>query len=342
MRIILHLDLDAFFAAVEEREDPSLRGKPVVIGADPKSGRGVVSTGNYEARKYGIRSATPITWAYKKCPTAIFLPVRMKLYAQVSKKVMAIIKKYSPKFQKVGIDEAFLDVSDQGSFLKARKLAWKLQNEIKQKEKLTCSIGIGPNKLIAKIASDFNKPFGITVVTKNKVKEFLYPLNIRKLPGIGPKGEKALNEHGIEKLRDIIKAGRTKIVELFGDSWGNHIFDAANGESESEVEPRGEAKSIGVQRTFLKDTMDKKVINDKMKKLVDEVHSDFLHSGFSGFKTVTIKVRYQDFETHTKAKSLIEASPDRDAIWNLVKQLMRDVNWKRKIRLLGVTLTKLE
>jgi len=194
-RIILHVDMDSFFASVEVRENPALKVKPLVVGADPKGGkgRGVVSTCSYEARKYGIRSGMPISCAFHLCPDAVFLPVNFELYIRVSKKVMEILKRYADTFEQVGIDEAFLDISSGGTLETASHLAQKIKEEIYEREKLTCSISIGPTKIVAKIASDFRKPDGLTLVDLEHVEEFLFSLKVGKIPGIGRKTEFALN-----------------------------------------------------------------------------------------------------------------------------------------------------
>ncbi|MDH5267956.1 MAG: DNA polymerase IV, partial [Candidatus Bathyarchaeota archaeon] len=198
--------MDQFFAAVEERKHPEYKGKPVVVGADPKKGkgRGVVSTCNYEARKFGIHSAMPISRAWKRCPEAIYLPVNFKLYIKASSRIMAILRKYADKFEQWGLDEAFLDVSSKArNFGEARKLAEKIKQEIEGSEALACSIGVGPNKLVAKIASDFEKPNGLTVVEENEVENFLAPLPVRKLLWVGKKTEQRLNAIGIRTIGDL-------------------------------------------------------------------------------------------------------------------------------------------
>jgi len=196
-RVIMHIDLDAFFAACEENRRPELKGKPVVVGADPKKGegRGVVSTCNYPARKYGIHSGMPITWAYRRCAYAVFLPVDMALYGKTSRRVMHLFKKYAKKFEQTSVDEAFLDVSNLG-YEKTEKLSREIKKELRERENLTCSIGIAPNMLLAKIASEFQKPNGLTTVRPYEVKMFLYTLPVRALLGVGPKMEVSLKKIG--------------------------------------------------------------------------------------------------------------------------------------------------
>src|SRR3989338_3591427 len=235
MRIVGHLDMDAFFAAVEERDHKWLRGKPIVVGADPKGGegRGVVSTANYKAREYGVHSAMPISKAFKLCPRCIFLAGNFKKYTEVSDRIMKILRKFSQVVETAGVDEAYFiltsDVqglsevrllkppkSDFELWKEAKKIAKKIKDEILEKEKLTCSIGIGPNKLIAKIASDFKKPDGLTVVQPNEVQKFLDPMPVRVIPGIGPKTERVLEEWKIGRIKDLRKTGKQKLVQRFG------------------------------------------------------------------------------------------------------------------------------
>src|SRR5512136_2822039 len=197
MRVILHVDVDAFFPSVEVREHPEFKGKPVVVGADPKEGkgRGVVSSASYEARKFGIRSALPISRAWKLCPDCIYLRPHFDLYVPASNSIMRILKSHADKFEQGGIDEAYLDISIKvKDFDEAAEFAKRLMEEVLEKERLTCSIGVAPNKLVAKIASDFKKPYGLTVVRDEDVKDFLFPLAVRKIPGVGPKTDRALKD----------------------------------------------------------------------------------------------------------------------------------------------------
>jgi len=205
MRIILHVDMDCFFAQVEERESPEIKGKPVIVGSDPKEGkgRGVVATSNYLARAFGIHSAMPISIAYRKCPEAVFMPPRMDSYKEASMAVMEIFRSYADKFQQVSIDEAYLDISHIDDYDAARVLAEKIKKEVLEKEKLTCSIGIGPNKLVSKIAANENKPDGLTVVLPENVNVFLDPMPVRKLHGIGPKSAERLNSLGLETIKHL-------------------------------------------------------------------------------------------------------------------------------------------
>lgn len=362
-RIILHVDMDALFTAAEEREHPELKGKPVVVGANPKDGhgRGVVSTANYKAREYGIRSGMPISWAYSRCPDAVFLPVNMELYANISASIMVHLRKYADKFEhaqkpeisgmpkkrsffeQVSIDEAFLDVSSSQTFEKAKEIAEQIKKEIKEKEHLTCSVGIGSNKLIAKIASDYRKPDGLTIVTPSEVKAFLEPLNVRKLPGVGPKAEAAFKEMGILTIGQLAKADLNVLTTVFGNAWGDYLHRASEGIDEREVEESTEIKSVSRRITFEKDTKDRNAINKTLKELADQVTADLKAYGFATFKTITLIIRYEDFETHTKQKTLIEESADKEVISTIARDLATDfLSDPRKIRLVGVSVSRLK
>ena len=292
MKIIMHMDLDAFFAACEIKERPELAGKPVIIGADPKGGRGrgVVSTCSYEAREYSIHSGMPISRAYRLCPHAVFLPVNFELYWQVSSSIMNIARRYADKFQQSSIDEAFLDVSSYGSFEEAGRIAKKLKMDIFEKEKLTCSIGIGPNKLIAKIASDFRKPDGLTAVEENHVKDFLFPLPVRKLQGVGKRTEYILKEWGIDTIGDLANYDRNLLIENFG-KWGIYMHLLANGIDDSEVVEEEGIQSIGREVTFEEDTNDILILNETIDSISEDIYQIIKENGIL-FKTVTLKIRF--------------------------------------------------
>ncbi len=341
-RIILHVDMDSFFASVEVREKPELKGKPVVVGADPKGGkgRGVVSTCSYEARKYGIRSAMPISRAYKLCPTAVFLPVNFPLYIRASNEVMKILRNFAEKFQQTGIDEAYLDVSGAGSFEAARELALRIKNEIREKVKLTCSIGVGPSKIVAKIASDYKKPDGLTVVEPSKVLEFLSPLPVRKILGIGKKTEAELKTMGIETIGQLAGYDIQKLLSRFG-KWGLYMHELALGIDESEVREEECCKSISRETTFEEDTSEPEVLNATMDALAEDMHNSLIEEGFL-FRTVSIKVRYRGFVTHTRAHTLEHFTDDLNAIKENSKMLLKEFIKGEKIRLIGVRLANLE
>ena len=302
------------------REHPELKDKPVVVGADPKEGkgRGVVSSASYEARKFGIRSALPISRAWKLCPDCVYLRPHFDLYIPASNSVMKILRSHADKFEQGGIDEAYLDVSSQvKDFDEAREFAKRLMEEVLEKEKLTCSIGVAPNKMIAKIASDFKKPYGLTVVKEDEVKGFLFPLKVRKIPGVGPKTERSLKELGIETVADLASMKPEMLTRLFG-VWGTRLHEFANGIDNSEVIEEYETKSIGRDTTFEKDEDDEEQILQVLDGLAEEVHEDVIANGFK-FKTITVRVRYQHFDTYTRSKSLMFPTNDLDILKNNAK-----------------------
>jgi len=342
-RIIFHVDMDQFFAAVEENVHPETRGKPVVVGADPKGGkgRGVVSTCNYEARKYGIRSGMPITKAWRLCPQAVFLPVNIPLYLQVSSRIMDILSGYADKFESWGIDEAFLDVSSRvKDFEEAKMLALQIKRDIYEKEQMTCSIGVGPNKLVAKIASDFKKPDGLTVIEEKDVKAFLEPLDIDKLLWVGKKTARKLNALGIKTIGDLARYDPSVLAEKFGVV-GKQLYLYAQGIDRSEVGMRGEVKSIGRNITFEKDTSDWDFVLKVVDKLCEEVHKEVKEYNFL-FKTVTVTVRYENFETHTHSKTLPFLSNRLEDFKKAAHELMQPyLRPERKIRLVGARVSSL-
>jgi DNA polymerase IV (archaeal DinB-like DNA polymerase) len=343
MRIIMHVDLDAFFPSVEVRANPELEGKPVVVGADPKEGRGrgVVSSASYEARKYGIRSAMPISKAWRLCPDCIYLRPNFRLYAEASNNIMKILKNFADKFEQGGIDEAYLDISNRvKNFSEAGNLGRKMMEEVLIKESLTCSAGVGPNKMIAKIASDYKKPFGLTVVEEKDVKGFLFPLKVRSLPGVGPKTESNLNELGIETIGDLASTSPEMLTRLFG-VWGTRLHEFANGIDNSEVMEEYETKSVGRDVTFERDVDDEGQILGVLDELAEEVLEDVVANGFK-FKTITVRVRYQHFDTHIHSKSLPFPTDDLDILRNNAKRLMAPfLRDKRKVRLIGLRVSNL-
>jgi DNA polymerase IV (DinB-like DNA polymerase) len=337
-RIIFHLDMDHFFTAVEEREQPEYKGKPVIVGANPKEGkgRGVVSTSNYEARKFGIRSGMPISKAWKLCPEAIYLPVNYELYVKVSNEIMDILRKYTDKFEQWGIDEAFLDVTSKAKdYAEAEALAQRIKREIYEKEKLTCSIGIGPNKLVAKIASDFQKPDGLTIVKQEEVEKFLEPMPVRKLLWVGRKTEQKLKAMGIKTIGDLARYDPTVLAENFG-VMGTQVYLMAHGIDKSEVEERSEIKSISREITFEEDTSNFEFILNALDRLSDEVYKDVVKQDLY-FKTVTIKVRYENFETHTHSKTMPLITNNLRDLEKTTRELMQNyLRLDRKIRLVGL------
>ncbi len=356
MRIIAHVDMDAFYASVEARYNPDLRDRAVVVGADPKGGhgRGVVTAASYAARRYGIRSAMPISRAWRVAeaarrrgePEAVFIRDNRRLYVEVSGRIMAILASRADAFEEASIDEAYLDLSPLGSFGAAVERALALKREIGEREGLTCSIGLGPNKLVAKIASDFKKPDGLTVVEPAGVQDFLDPLPIRVIPGIGPKTERALHERGIRTVRDMRDVEEPHLTEWFG-GWGHDLHAKVRGISDSPVSNEWEPKSVGEQETFEVDTLDATFVLERARGLAREVFTRLERQGFRAFRTVTVTARFTTFRTHTRSHTLREPLTTEDALAAAAVELLlpfldaRENPRQRKIRLIGVRAEKL-
>ena len=340
MRRILHIDMDAFFAAVEEKRNPGLKGKPVVIGgAGDPSKRGVVSTANYEARKFGIHSALPLKTAHKLCPHAIFLPVDYEAYVAASAAFKSVLLTVATIMEDIGIDEAYLDISDHPDHHEV--IVQKIKSGILEKTGLTCSIGIAPNKLLAKIASDMQKPDGLTVFTGNDIAEKLWPLAIRKLYGIGPKTEEHLKAMKIETIGQLAAVAAHDLIAQFGVSYGQYLYEAARGIDESPLVTHWEPKSMSRETTFQRDVRDWQIIARTIAALSKEVVSDMTQSGYAA-RTVTLKIRFDDFHTVTRACSLECATASLESIRKTAFACLKRVELNRRVRLIGVRASNLE
>lgn len=342
MRIILHVDMDSFYAACETRENPSLKGKSLLIyigtGLSGKGiGRAVVSTASYEARKYGCRSGMSLSQARRKCPQATLVLANFALYEAVSEKIMAIFRKHADAVEVGGIDEAYLDVSSAGSYAKAEKIAADIKSDVLKQEKLTCSVGIGPNKLVAKMASDFQKPDGLTVVKPDKAQEFLGQFPVRKLFGIGPKTEQKLKEaFAVETVEQLRKVSKKSLIEIFGNSYGEYLYDASRGIDDTPLEEHPVQKSFGREVTFEKDTADKIELEAALSQLSKDVHKMVNNAGFK-YRTVTLVIRYENFEQHTAAKSMDEPTKELQPILDFSKELLKPfLEDDKMIRKIGV------
>jgi len=342
-RYIAHVDMDAFFASVEQRDDPALRGRPVIVGADPKGGkgRGVVAACSYEARKFGIHSAMPISIAYNKCPQAAFLSGNMSKYADVSREIMVILETFTPDIEPVSIDEAFMDIT--GSFHHfGTPLATcrKIKAVILEKTGLIASIGLAPNMMTAKIASDIGKPDGLVEIKQRDLLSFLHPLPIRKLWGIGEKTALSLKNIGIETIGDIAKRGMPEIEHAFGKN-GLHIWQLANGVDPRRVEPTDTVKSISNEYTFDRDTRETHALLDALMRLSEKVSHRLRADGFKG-KTITLKIRFSDFRTYTRSITLKTPTNFTDVIYTNVALKAGDFDTeKRAVRLVGVRVSGL-
>jgi DNA polymerase IV (DinB-like DNA polymerase) len=313
------------------------------VGADPKKGkgRGVVSSASYEARKYGIKSGMPISKAYQLCPNATFLPVNIELYQKVSDEIMRIVKKYSPVYEIVSLDEAYLDISFCKNWKEAENLGKKLKKEIFEKEKLTCTVGIGPNKTVAKLAAEKAKPNGLKVVKLEEVEKFLDPLDVDDLPGIGPKTAEKLRNIGVNKIFELKKLSKEKLREMFGKI-GERIWERARGIDEEPVSPEEIIKSIGRQITFERDTRDARLIFETFERLIKEVYEELMQNSFS-FKTITAICRFKNFETHTKSETLKKPTKDFEIFKKEAKKLLLKflIENKKPVRLIGVRVSNL-
>ncbi len=326
--------MDAFFAAVEQKRHPELIGKPVVIGGsgDPTQ-RGVVSTASYEARKFGIHSALPLRTAYKLCPEAVFLPVDYEEYSRVSGEVKNILREFSPVMEDVGIDEAFLDISESAE--SSEEISKKIKEKIKAELDITCSIGIAPNKLLAKIASDLKKPDGLTIINEGDVEKIIWPLVVRKLWGVGPKTEAYLKSININTIGELTVMPLEKLTEHFGPSYGNYLHGASKGIDESPLVTHWEPKSSSRETTFQRDTNDWQTIAKVLAGLTKEVAEDIKRSGYL-CRTVTIKIRFDDFKTYTRAKTMTEFTDSNEVIRKAAFEALSRIKLEKKVRLIGV------
>jgi DNA polymerase IV len=340
-RIIFHLDMDAFFASVEIVRNPSLKGKPVIVGGNPDR-RGVVSTCSYEARKFGVHSAMPLAEAKKRCPRGIFLEGNFSLYRDYSNQVMLLLESIFDCIEVVSIDEAYMDASEiaeqyQGAFVLGR-LIRKL---VFEKTLLTCSVGIGSNKLIAKIASSFAKPNGLFEVPSGKEAEFLALLPIESIPGIGSKTQSILNDHGIKIIQDLQNLGLETLIERYGTS-GYYFYMAAIGKDNRPVETEGQPrKSIGAETTFEVDQHDKQLLELTLKQLFVKSYQRMLNQQMRA-RGVSIKLRFSNFRTITRGCTLETHSNNFDYLLNSLMELFeRFYEEGTPLRLVGITLEKL-
>jgi nucleotidyltransferase/DNA polymerase involved in DNA repair len=342
-RTILHVDMDAFYTSIEQRDRPELRGKPVIVGADPKGGRGrgVVAAASYEARKFGVRSAMPIGRAYRACPHAVYLRGDMRKYADVSSRIMAIFETYTDLVEPLSIDEAFLDASAISVPEKGKALGAEIKESILRQERLNASVGVAPNKFLAKIASDLEKPDGLVAVLPGGELEFLRELPIERLWGVGPKTAEGLRGAGLKRISDLWPLQlEDPIVAALGKH-GEHLLALARGIDEREVVPAHEPKSVGHETTFDVDTDDPARIRSTLLWLSDAVAVRLRRHRLRG-RTVTLKFRDQSFVTETRSHTLREAVDDASLIFEAaLAQLDRVAVRGRKVRLLGVSLSNL-
>jgi DNA polymerase-4 len=332
---ILHLDMDAFYAAVEERDNPALKGKPVIVGGSPQ-GRGVVSTANYEARRFGVHSAMPAAQARRQCPDGIFLRPRMSVYVGISARLREIFARYTPLIEPLSLDEAFLDVTaSRRLFGTPVSIAKGLKNTIRDELDLVASVGVAPNKFLAKLASDLSKPDGLLVVDPDGVREFLDPLPVSRLWGVGAAAERKLQAMGIYTVAELRQSAVQGLEQRLG-TWGRHIWELAHGRDERRVIPDRDAKSISHETTFSNDITDPHVLRTWLLDLTEQVARRLRRHDLRA-RTVELKLRYNDFTTVSRSRSLTEPSDRTRIIWRLVSELFEQ-QWQRRsdpVRLLG-------
>lgn len=336
-RKIIHVDMDAFFAQVEQRDHPELRGKPVIVGGDPRS-RGVVSTCSYEARKFGVHSAMPTSHAYRLCPQGIFVRGNFEAYREASQQIREIFYSYSPLVEPLSLDEAYIDVTDplQGP-PSATLIAEEIRAKVFEKTRLTCSAGVSYNKFLAKIASDINKPNGLTVITPDQAQEFLKALPVKKFFGVGKVTQKKMKSLGIFTGEDLLRYSKEQLYFHFGKS-GEAFYHYVRGEDNRPVEPNRERKSIGKERTFAKDISDVSEMLEILKYLSEKVSEYAEKHTIKGY-TITLKVKYSDFKQITRSQTVDHPTNSSDVLFETVSNLLQKSEVHTKaVRLLGVSL----
>lgn len=334
--MIIHLDMDAFFASVEEREHPELRGLPLVVGG-PSRNRGVVAAANYAARKFGVFSAMPMLQATRLCKDLHILPVNMPLYVSVSRQIHEIFQRYTPEIEPLSLDEAFLDVSASLKlFGSAADIARRIKQDIKDELQLVVSAGIAPNKFVAKIASDLDKPDGFVVVEEDDVQAFLDPLPVKRIWGVGKKTEQQLINYGINTIKEVRSQSPRWLTERFGKQ-GDHIYRLSQGLDKREVISDVKAKSISSENTFIDDIQDRELLLSYLSLLTEQVAAR-LRAKESKGKTVNIKIRFHDFTTIVRSKTLPKSTCQTHELWLVVKSLFHTAmaSNTNAVRLIGV------
>ncbi|HOP74239.1 MAG TPA: DNA polymerase IV [Bacillota bacterium] len=340
-RKILHLDMDAFYASVEQLDNPAYRGKPVIVGGDP-SKRGVVSTCSYEAREFGVHSAMPLQEAFRKCPQGIFLPVRAKRYAEVSRQIMNILAEYSPLVEPLSLDEAFLDLTgSEGIFGPAVEIGKTIVRRIEKEIGLTASVGIAPNKFLAKLGSDLRKPKGFVVISPENVLEVLEDLPVGKLWGVGKRTEAILFQMGIRTIGMLRRYPLEKLIERLGEV-GAHLHQLAHGRDDRPVVTDEAAKSIGHEMTFQEDTDDREFLTGVLLCLADQVARRLRQHQLKG-RVIAVKIRDHAFKTITRQITLEQPTDFEETIYQVALNLAMQAQWgDGKVRLLGITVSGFE
>jgi len=341
--IVAHLDLDAFFAAVEQLEDPSLRRKPLVVGGDPQ-GRGVVATANYVARTYGIHSAMSCSEALRRCPTAVFVRPRHTLYRQYSQAVWSAVREVVPTVEQTGIDEGYLDLGENApDFLAARKLAEAVQAAVRGATSLTCSLGVATCKVVAKVASDRRKPGGLTVVPPGREAAFLAPFDVRLLPGVGPRAEERLRAAGVTTIGDLAAVDDAALRRLLPGKVGTMLRDRSRGIDERQLDTQVERVSISTEETFERDIGDRDRLHAELRRMATKLGEHLVRTGQAG-RTITTKVRYPDFSIRSRSSTVAAGLDDGAAIGDVACVLLDRALADRPgpLRLVGVGVSNLE
>ena len=338
MRKVIHVDMDAFYASVEQRDNPDLKGKPVAVGGSRS--RGVVAAASYEARQFGVRSAMPSALAARKCPDLIFVRPRFEVYKEVSMQIREIFHRYTDLVEPLALDEAFLDVTQNKPGLpSATLIAEEIRQAIFEETNLTASAGISINKFIAKVATDINKPNGITLVAPDDVDRFTAELPIEKFFGVGKVTAEKLKRMGINKGEDLRRFSRPALVQIFGKS-GGYYHNICRGIDDRPVKAHRVRKSVGAERTFGEDIAELNEQEEAILKIAEEVSRRAAKGEYKG-RTISIKLRYSDFTTHTRSRSLEEFTNDQQTLQEVAIELLREHPREQAFRLLGVTLSNL-
>lgn len=339
---IMHVDMDAFFAAIEIRDRPELRGKPVIIGGEDPQARGVVSTASYEARRYGVVSAMPLVQAYERCPHGVFIQGDMKKYEGVSREMFQIFSRYTPLLEPVSLDEGFLDLEGcEGLFGSPRNIGNKIKEEIKEKLRLTASVGLAPNKFLAKLASDMEKPDGFVVIEQEQVQDILKHLPVEKLWGVGKKTASLLREQGLETVGKLAKM-EPQLLEAKLGKHGTVLWQLAQGIDHRPVIPMRKVQSVGREHTFARDISDIAELETALCYLCEEVGRRLRLQGLMG-RTVTLKLRYSDFKTVTKRRTVHRSTSISWHLFRYGKEILRTLPLEgRGFRLLGISVSALQ
>lgn len=339
MRKIIHIDMDAFFASIEQRDNPEFRGKPLAVGY--AGDRGVVAAASYEARKYGVRSAMSSKVALRKCPHLIFTPSRFEVYKSVSRQIMNIFEEYTDLVEPLSLDEAFLDITvNHKNIRSATQIAQEIKNKILEATQLTASAGVSYNKFLAKIASDINKPNGMFVIRPQDAESFVDNLPVESFFGVGKVTAKRMHQLGIRTGLDLKKFTEQQLISVFGKA-GHQYYLNARGIDERLVEPDRIRKSVGAEHTFLHDIGELPLLLVELEKVVEDVVGRIKRANFKG-RTVTLKIKYADFTTITRSRTFATVVADYSSLYNIGKELLSEIDIAPKVRLIGLSIKNID